>query len=78
MAYSLIVRAEDIRGIITIIVPAWRHFCKDIHQTKSHDRSLIDLINEGLAPYNGRKLPFEHYLEFDTEEDAIAFVLRWS
>lgn len=35
-------------------------------------------IDHFLAPYNGRNCPNEPYIEFDTEEDAVAFKLRWS
>lgn len=34
-------------------------------------------IDHFLAPYNGRNCPHEPYIEFDTEEDAVAFKLMW-
>lgn len=38
-------------------------------------KSVVDV---GLVPFNGRDVPNTSLIEFETEEDAVAFVLRLS
>jgi hypothetical protein len=56
----------DVFGVSGNIYKNFRNYCDDI----------VDMDN-ALAEFNGKDIPGSKYFEFETEEDAIAFVLRF-
>jgi hypothetical protein len=53
----------------------WDNFLK--HVQDGWDST--DLIKKELVKYNARWISgLNHHLEFDTEEDAVMFLMRWS
>ncbi len=69
MSYLLDV-AEDSPSAI-----AWRNFADSWPATELGN--FRTLLNRMLEPHKGRDA-YGSYLEFDTEEDAIIFVLKYS
>lgn len=62
------------------IHPVWRNYSLE-QFNKLNDKSimqLIDLIKIDLKTYNGNYNPNEDYVDFETDEDYIGFILRWS
>lgn len=52
--------------------PVWRNF---IHEVTFEDRT------QALTKYNARQTELgnhDWYVEFDSEEDLILFIMRWS
>jgi hypothetical protein len=64
-------------GLPTATAPWFANFinmCADESQSKVN---LEDSFRSNLAKYNGRGTK-SAFIEFDTPEDAVAFVLKWS
>lgn len=57
----------------------WNNYIKHI-QTKryNYDVSVVDLLYEDLKQIGGSRSLTEGYIDFESEEDATAFVLKWS
>ena len=59
--------------------PAWRKFCVSLiipNSTVLHKET--DLIREALKEYDAVWLRGEHMIEFESEEQAVMWLLRWS
>ena len=55
----------------------WRNFArgKNRHQVNG----LMNWVDIALAPHNGRDIHLDDdHIEFDTEEDLLAFILKFS
>ena len=57
----------------------WNNLINHINISPMRSREEFDkLLNTELKKFNGRDLPKSEYIEFDTEEDALAFLLKYS
>jgi hypothetical protein len=62
----------------------WRNFIYHLHLHREDDEEAKK-VNEALKPYNARfrttikRSPYGiRYVTFDSEEDYVLFILRWS
>lgn len=60
----------------------WRNLIKSL-QTDIYTDVPVDMINKALRDYHGKYVFGCHYREqdrilFETAEDYLAFILRWS
>jgi hypothetical protein len=52
---------------------AWNNFVDTIMWSPDYD----DVFNNELAKFNARNIVTTEFIEFNTEEDALAFVLKF-
>ncbi len=76
MTYQYPVRKLDEDGGI-ISSSAYFKFYDSINFDKA-PYQYFTILNEALEEYRGRRILGTNYIEFDTEEDAAAFLLKWS
>ena len=59
------------------VYPWWENF---FFNTIDYKVNTTERINQNLKPYRAKliKNGINPYLEFDTEQDYVMFVLRWS
>ena len=64
----------------------WRNFSQDLgRRTTTDDFTEVDYVTyyfkkleEEIKKYNGKWIKGQHYVEFDRDEDATWFLVRWS
>ena len=64
----------------------WRNFCQDLGRRTVNDEFTeydyatyyFKKLEEEIKKYNGIWIKGQHYAEFERDEDATWFVLRWS
>ena len=76
MTYRYPVRKLDETGGI-VSSSAYFKFYDSIDFDKAPGE-YFTILTEALEEYRGKRILGTNYIEFDTEEDAAAFVLRWS
>ena len=54
----------------------WLNFIRPVRSTPT-EKSFHQLVNDALAQYNGKDVDNSYDIEFDTEEDFLAFKLRF-
>lgn len=72
MEYELKVITDD----ATRHIPAWDNFLTYIHS--KHETLTHNLFNFELANINCRNVMRSDYIIFNTQEDALLFLLSWS
>jgi hypothetical protein len=55
----------------------WKNFMAHIHTFVKTPFGVWDMAHAMLAEYNARIVE-KDYIEFETEEDQLLFILRWS
>jgi hypothetical protein len=74
--YSLVVSGEDDeRGVW--VASSWRNFCKYLRRENPGCPDLRTIVDIELSNFGSKNGP-DHIILFETEEDATAFVLRFS
>lgn len=59
--------------------PWWINFIESLDNQRLADATVISFINKHLSQYNASwQCMYTSDLIFETEEDATAFILRWS
>jgi hypothetical protein len=76
MAYRIQVAKNTETGAVEYTSLPWANLIS--HLIVRPTKSLASLIDDELFKYNGRNLLGTYYIEFDTEADAIMFILAWS
>jgi hypothetical protein len=61
--------------------PGWNHFCNHVIEVYKSDRyrnkSIDYAMNDELGKHGAINVIGTKYIEFETEEDAVIFRLRW-
>ena len=71
-------RLNVVLNDISDVNPFWTNFYDYVLSNRTNESIAYD-IGRCLQPFNGKDPGITYrYLEFDTEEDADVFVLRWS
>ena len=58
-----------------------KFFYSQLLQTGRYGSASIEEVNDKLEPWNGTIVEYSnghHAIEFDTDEDKLLFMLRWS
>lgn len=55
----------------------WKNFINDIHEHTVLPNPVWRMIKKRLGDYRA-EIVGEHYIQFEHEEDATLFLLRWS
>ncbi len=57
----------------------WSKFMNSVFWCNEYDHiAFRDAADRALAEHNGRDRRGTHFIEFETEQDATAFILRFS
>lgn len=72
MTYKLRVIADDLNGTE---FEFFINFMKGSGYWSEHNGNSIDHY---LKPYNAKNCFNEPFIEFETEQDAVVFLLKWS
>ena len=56
----------------------WHNYIKHIRNITAEGELLSEVLFIELDKIGAKKSLFQGYIEFETEEDATAFVLKWS
>lgn len=76
MAYKLYISRTDKNGAWFFVGDIWPKLYSWANKGTPFD--VIAVINKELAKYNGIHRSQTNYVEFDTEADAMLFLLKWS
>ena len=61
----------------TRFVPCWHNFIKHVHEESQLQDDMFDAVYyRELSSFNARDEP--NYIVFETQEDMMAFLIRWS
>ena len=58
-------------------LPCWHNFIKHVHEESQLQDDMFDAVYyRELSSFNARDEP--NYIVFETQEDMMAFLIRWS